>query len=395
MIPRKPETIAWIVLSLSFAACVALAIAVPATVRWYMATSTDTQEATLEIIGGTVLVQDTTSRAWIGASNKMKIREGDGIRTDDVSRAMVTLFDGSPIVLYPKTEVSVVRSQVNKFDPKTNYITLRVQRGYLRVAVAPQLHAAQAFVVVTPHGTATLLKDGSYSVEVTDAGSHIAVREGEAKVAAAGGEVGLRNGQRTLIEPGKWPSMPQRAARELVANGDFRQGLAGWREFGNLEVPSDVPAAVYISETEGQSAVHLLRQASRNSHAEAGVIQIVNRDVSDLVSLKLSLDVHLANQSLSGGGFRGSEYPAMVQIRYRDVNGNEQLWVRGFYYQNRDNYPVLTGEQVLKDSWYPYEREIVGPAGISPRPLYIISVQVSASGWDFDSMVRAISLLGE
>ena len=85
----------------------------------------------------------------------------------------------------------------------------------------------------------------------------------------------------------------------------------------------------------------------------------------------------------------------MVQVRYRDVNGNEQLWVRGFYYQNRDNYPVLNGEQVLQNSWYPYEREIVGPAGISPKPFYIISVQISASGWDFDSLVRAVSLVGE
>ena len=224
MIPRKPETLAWIVLWASFVACIALAIAVPVTGRWYMATATDSQEATLEIIGGTVLVQDTNTRTWIGASNKMRVREGDGIRTDDVSRAMVTLFDGSPIVLYPRTEVFIVRSQVNKFEPKTNFVTLRVQRGYLRVAVAPQLKAAQAFVVQTPHGTATLVKDGSYSVEVTDAGSHIAVREGEAKVAAAGGEVGLRSGQRTLVEPGKRPSMPQRAARELVANGDFPAG---------------------------------------------------------------------------------------------------------------------------------------------------------------------------
>jgi hypothetical protein len=308
---------------------------------------------------------------------------------------MVTLFDGSPIVLYPKTEVFVVRSQVNKFEPKTNFITLLVQRGYLRVAVAPQLKASQAFAVQTPHGLATLLKDGSYSVEVTDAGTHVAVREGEAKVAAAGGEVGLRSGQRTLVEPGKWPSMPQRAARELVANGDFRQGLAGWREASTQEVATDVPGTVTTAEVDGQAAVHLKRAGSRNSHAETAIIQTINRDVSDLVSLKLSLDVQLANQSLSGGGFRGSEYPAMVQIRYRDVNGNEQLWVRGFYYQNRDNYSVLNGEQVLRNSWYPYEKEIVGPAGIGPRPFYIISVQVSASGWDFDSLVRAVSLVGE
>jgi hypothetical protein len=395
MIPRKPETIAWIVLWASLAACVALAIAVPTAGRWYMAHATDGQEATLEIIGGTVLVQDPISGSWIGASNKMRLREGDGIRTDEVSRALVTLFDGSPIFLSPRTEVVIVRSQVSKFEPKTNFVTLRVQRGFVRVAVAPQLKASQYFLIQTPHADGTLLKDGSYSVEVTDTSSQIAVREGEVKVTAAGAEVTLKLGQRTTVLAGKGPSGPEKSTKALVANGDFRQGLAGWKDFNILEVPGDVAATVTAGESDGQGVVHLVRLGSRNSHAENGIVQLINRDVSDFLSLKLSLDVNIANQSLSGGGFRGSEYPAMVQIRYRDVDGNEQLWVRGFYYHNKDNYPTLNGEQVLQDKWYPFERAILGPNGISPRPFYIISVQLSASGWDYDSMVRAVNLVGE
>ncbi len=395
MKPRKPETMAWIVLWASFIACVALTVAVPVAARWYMANATESQEATLEIISGTVLVQDPATRTWIGASNKMKVREGDGIRTDDVSRALVTLFDGSPIVLYPRTEVTIVRSQVSRFEPRTHFITLKVQRGYLRVAVAPQAKAVENFVVQTPHGTVTILKDGSYSVEVSDTGSQISVREGEAQVSAAGGVIDLKRGQRSVVEPGKAPSEALKAARELVANGDFRQGLAGWRESSNLEVKSDVEGQVLATEAEGAGAVRFLRASSRSSHAENAILQTINRDVSDLLSLKLSLDVFLANQSLSGGGFRGSEYPAMVQVRYRDVDGNEQLWVRGFYYQNFSNYSVLNGEQLLRNSWYPFEKEIIGPAGISPRPFYIISVQLSASGWDYDSMLRNVSLVGE
>jgi hypothetical protein len=395
MIPRKPETIAWIVLWASFVACVALAIAVPAAGRWYMANATDGQEATLEIIGGTVLVQDAVSRSWIGASNKMRLREGDGIRTDEVSRALVTLFDGSPIFLSPRTEVVIVRSQVSKFDPKVNFVTLRVQRGYVRVAVAPQPKASQVFLIQTPHANGALLKDGSYSVEVTESSSQIAVREGEAKVFASGAEVSLKLGQRTTILPGKAPSGPEKATKALVANGDFRQGLAGWKEYSILEVPGDVAASVAAEEVDGQGVVHLVRQGSRNTHAENGIVQMINRDVTDFLFLKFSMDVYISNQSLSGGGFRGSEYPAMVQIRYRDVDGNEQIWVRGFYYHNRDNYSTINGEQVLQEKWYPIERAILGPGGITPRPFYIISIQLSSSGWDYDSMIRAVNLVGE
>lgn len=363
-------------------------------VRWYVATATDPQEAVLEIIAGTVLVRDPTAGVWIGATNKMRLREGDSVKTDAVSRAMVTLFDGSPIILFPKTEIAILRSRVSKFEPKTNFIALRVQQGYVRVAVAPQPKATQRFIVETPQAVATLL-NGSYSVEVSEAGSQFAVREGEGSVAAAGTEVLVRQGQRTTVSPGKAPTPPQRARIQLVANGDFREGLAGWQEMNNLEVPDDVEGKILLVNEDAGTAVRFLRLGSRNSHAENGIVQVINRDVSDFLTLKLSLDLRLSYQSLSGGGFRGSEYPVMVKIRYKDVYGNEQLWVRGFYYHNQQNYSVLNGEQVLQNWWYPYEKTLIGPEGIEPRPFHIISILVSASGWDYDSMVRNISLTGE
>ena len=391
---RKPETMAWIVLWASFLLCCVLSVAVPSAVRWYLTSATDSQEATLEIIGGTVLVREPASQNWIGATNKMRLREGVSIRTDDVSRALLTFFDGSPIVLYPRTEITIVRSQVSRFEAKAIFLTFSVQRGNLRVGVAPQLRATQNFAVQTPDAVASF-QAGSYSVEVTDAGSQVAVREGAGTVTAAGGQVNLRGGQRTVVNPGQPPSSPQRAARELVANGDFRQALAGWREIRSLEVSDDVEAKTSIVEEGGQQVVRFERRGSRNSHAEAGIVQIINKDVSDFLTLKLSLDVKLGFQSLSGGGFRGSEYPVMVQVRYKDVEGNEQLLVHGFFYQNVDNYLTTNGEQVLQSSWYPYEKPLLGTGGITPRPFQILSVQVSASGWDLDSMVRGIKLEGE
>jgi len=363
-------------------------------IRWYVATATDPQEAVLEIISGTVLVRDPATGVWIGAANKMRLREGDSIKTDDVSRAMVTFFEGSPVILFPRTEITILRSRVSKFEPKTNHITMRVQQGYVRVAVAPQPKATQRFVVETPQAVATLL-NGSYSVEVNGTGSQFAAREGEGVVVAAGTEVVLRQGQRTTVSPGKAPSPPQRARIQLVANGDFREGLAGWREVNNLEVPDDVEGKTLLVNEDARPAVRFWRLGSRNSHAENGIVQLINRDVSDFLTLKLSLDLRLSYQSLSGGGFRGSEYPVMVKIRYKDVYGNEQLWVRGFYYHNQQNYSVLNGEQVLQNWWYPYEKTLIGPDGIEPRPFHIISIQVSASGWDYDSMVRSVSLTGE
>jgi hypothetical protein len=150
-----------------------------------------------------------------------------------------------------------------------------------------------------------------------------------------------------------------------------------------------------LVEDEGRRAVRFLRTGGEYNHCETIIEQALNRDLPDpLTTLKLRATIKLVNQSLSGGGYLSSEYPLMIRIRYRDVYQSETEWVRGFYYQNRDNNPTMYGQEIAQNQWYFYESEnLLDILPITPRR--IVWLRVSASGWSYDSLLSEISLIVE
>jgi hypothetical protein len=128
-------------------------------------------------------------------------------------------------------------------------------------------------------------------------------------------------------------------------------------------------------------AVRFFRTGSEGNHCETVIRQDLNEEISDLAtSTRLYLRVRLVDQSLSGGGYLSSEYPLMIRLEYEDVYGSASHWTHGLYYQNRD--------------WYDYESDNLLET-IYPRPARLQSLQVYASGWDYESMVTDISLVVE
>lgn len=155
----------------------------------------------------------------------------------------------------------------------------------------------------------------------------------------------------------------------------------------------DVIGETTTALDEGRPVVHFSRRGSKGTHCESYIYQEINKDVSDLSTLKLSVRLKLLHQSLSGGGYMGSEYPVLIYIRYRAQEG-EAAKVYGFYYQNESNNRTDNGIVVPPNQW----QEWIAPdnlMALTPRPLQILSLQVSASGWDYESLVSQVSLLGE
>ena len=131
------------------------------------------------------------------------------------------------------------------------------------------------------------------------------------------------------------------------------------------------------------------------NHCETGIRQKIDKDISDSASLKLQLDVRLIYQSLSGGGFQGSEYPIMVRLDYKDPWGNDQFWVHGFYYQNEDNNPTQYGEQIPRYVWYPYETGNLLEILADTRPTRIKQIHIYASGHEYQSMISEVGVTVE
>jgi hypothetical protein len=392
---RNPERIAWIVLLSSFAIFCAVAVSIPLSIHWYLTTATDSQAATLEVISGTVLLEGGANRVPIGVTGtRGTIIEGSLIRTDSSSRAIITLFDHSTVTIFPDTQVALVEMRSPRFDwnPSGNVFVLQHITGRIRLGVARPLSKPSQFEVRSPHG-AIQMGEGSYSIRVANDRTEIAVRNGQAVVQGSGESVSLKQGQRTIVSMGQPPAKAMSAARNLIFNGDFQEPLShGWQIW--LDQGGDggtIDGKVDVVTLSDRNAIHIIRTGSGGNSAITGIVQKINEDVSDALSLALRFDVHLINQSLSGGGYQSSEYPLLVRLKYRDAYGSEAEWVRGFYYQNDANNPTQNGEQIPHDVWNPKEYDDL--LELDHKPFYITSIEIYASGWDYDSMVSAVELI--
>lgn len=379
----------------AFCFFVLLAIGVPYAIQRYYREATTAQVGTLEVVTGTVRLSRLAGSPDVAASDGDHILEGYVIKTDDNSRALITLFEGSTIYVFESSEFSISRLRRSRFHKGRTLITLQEPQGRLRVGVALPVAAEAEFVVQTPHGRISL-HDGSYAIEVSQQGSTISVRNGLAEVFGLGAAVAVQRGQRSSMLEGQAPTLPGPAARDLLQNGDFRQGELGWTVKTDVEAGKrdDVfGRSEWASGPEGPY-VRFVRLGSKNSHGENGLFQAINRDVSDFVSLKLSIDFRLLHHSLSGGGYLGTEYPVMVHLIYRDAAGTQVSWVKGFYSHNLADYPTTYGEQMPSDLWIPYEKDLLDLNGY-PKPFRLLSIDISASGWDYESLVRSVSILAE
>jgi hypothetical protein len=409
---QSRERLAWLILIGAFAIFVVLAITTPLAVRWYLWRATVAQRATIEVNSGTIPVVQSEGAAPIAVaegSARDDIQEGAKIRTDSSSQAFLTLFDHSTVVVFPGTELRLRRMRTPRFSFSDHplEIVLEVTQGRVRVGVAPEVDRPARTLVITPHGRATL-KEGSYAVEVTKDETQFAVRTGEALVQATGGVKGilLNQSERAVLYADRSPEGPLPAARNLVSNSDFLNDAAlakpigegtlaeGWRVYNDQGGDGgNVDGTATVIPAGDRNAVRFYRTNSLNNHGETGIIQQVNKDVSDYLSIKLRLDIKLVYQSLSGGGDQSSEYPVIVRINYKDVYGNDNHWTHGFYYQNVDRKPTQNGQRIPRNVWYSFEEPNLKEKLVNPRT--ITSIQVYASGWDYESLVSEIGIIAE
>lgn len=404
----NPERTAWTVLLAAFATFCLLVSGIPLGIRAYLRNARTEEGASMQVIAGTVLVQQRDAAAPIGvtsSSSGWELSQGDQVITDGTSWATIDLFDRSNIILYGDTQATLARSTAPRFraSKHPNEIVLSLTGGLMRVGVALPADRATDLLVLTPH-TEIVLEEGSYRIQVTNEGTRLTVVRGEALAGRAGAQVAVPQGTRTQIGLTGIPTEPGPAELNLVENGDFQQPLSS--EWTTGTVPTDPSIAlgkVEIVDHGGRSTAHFVRRApDEGNHTEVSMEQGLNLDVRDFTRLVLSFDVLLAYQSLSGGGQVSSEFPIQVLVKYKDRWGNSNFWTRGFYYQNRDNYRILPdawgqpiGEQVPEGVWYPYESanllELLGDSG----PAYLTAIKIYASGWNYESYISEVRLIAE
>ncbi len=412
---KNPERLAWLVLWGAFTVCILLTITLPLGARHFLLYAEEARTSTLEAISltpgkcGTVSFTppNATQPSAVTCDNPTSFPEGSLITTDSVSRAFVTFYEGSTAQVKEGSRLTVeeMRQPRFKWSELPNTIQINQERGLVRYGVArAAAHSGNPdgrvmhLEVDTPDFDVAL-GEGSYSVEVTDSGSQVIVWEGLATIHAREGtrEVTVSEGQRIQAAKGQPLPEPVPAAQNLVRDGNFSFGedKSSWDLFTQAgSEGSSANGTITVTSIDERRALRILRADSGSKSADTGVIQQIDRDVSDFRSLNFFAFVRLHNQSLSGGGYLGTEYPLILYMKYRDINGNEHDYVHGFYYQNTEENSTKNGEPVPRDQWIPFETSNLLEM-LKPQPFRILYIKIYASGWDYESYVSGVRLTVE
>lgn len=424
---KNIERTAWAILIISFLTFSALAIGIPLSVRAYLYNTVTNHTTNLTSLRGTVLAKlaDESIPIPLTHGTTDDIPELAIITTDETSQAVLTFFDGSVVTLYNNTTLILHHAREPRFgiSPKPADIGLEVVRGRIRSTVATTT-GQRNFWIRTPHASATF-SDGSFAVEANNVQSSITSRTGLATVTANDKSVELSDGHLTTILVGESPINPIAAEQNLVVNGNFSENqFDGW--LPQVYVPADtltgddkaillkteatlskvdpvnaVTSTLAIDNVAGQVVLRFHSNGSDNVHTEASVEQFIDKDVQDFKSLRINAQIRIDHQSLPGGGQLGTEFPVMIQLKYRDIEGNDRTWYRGFYYEPAPSNYILhneidnNNEGVVQFLWYPYESENLLDRSDAGKPAYIKSIRIYASGWIYDGMVTDIKLLAE
>jgi hypothetical protein len=405
---KNPERIAWSVLLVSSTLCALLAVGGPLGARAAIRAATTQQDVTLEVQHGILGVTIgglgeaiAVDRTRDDIPDRTIIGTGDGqgrlvVRTPDEDSEVVAW-----IQLYDNTEVVLGRARSPMFDVSDlpHQILLEVADGRVLVRVINEASRPSTAEVRTPHGVATM-SEGSYEVVVDDVDTEVTVRQGWAEVSSR--VVG--EGQRVVIDNDLIAEVLP-AVENLLLNGDFSQGLAGWATQVERQDEQQPLPEIGVETIEGLQAVSL-RRTGENA-AAAGITQVIDEYVGGRQEfLELRIDLMIESHSLPVCGSLGTECPVMVRVEYVDGSGGQRQWQQGFY--TLPNPPGMDNPTVCTTCSEPFEH-IQVPANTwhsflsgnlmlllsqdGRPPINIKAITIYASGHAFEALVTGVELL--
>lgn len=414
---NNPERLAWTVLLLSFFACVCLAIGTPLSIRYYVLHARVPQSVTLEVQQGPLRAMLSGRGVFVSIPEaRSDIRERTIVATDSTLGRLVlrTPRADGPILatvqLYEHTEVilSTARSPRYPASRLPHQITLNLKAGLVRIRVFDEGNRPTIVTVQTPHGFATLLA-GNYAIKVSGTQTDVTAYAGQADLSKGEWAARLQS-----AEQPEYATMdkeriigPVLLTSNLIANGDFAAPLEGiWNVYNRVDNPDESEGNAQTALIEGVLATVFTRRGA--NHAETGITQTLNADISGFRSLHLHILLRVEEQDVPVCGSLGSECPVMVRLEYVDANGSDNQWLQGFYALSDPNIPgnptvcvtCSTRREHIRvpwNGWYAYLSSNLIPEfsqnGQGPR--LIKSIAVYSSGHTYRAAVAEVELIGQ
>ncbi len=417
MLLKKPATIAWMVLLLSFIACLGLAIGTPLLVRWYLGNATYPLQVIIQPRGGIVGIQEKGRGDVALLSDMREVPRQSRIVLSSADAEAFLLFylpmrPDTPVgtlQLYGETDLTFLSARTPRFTthselPHQLVLQVDVSRE-LRVNLGGDADRTSDLQLQTPHG-AVQLEDGSYTLAVDQDRTEIIVRQGRARIPdpADGALLSLVSSQRVELTDAGLGEIHIGGQRNILRNGDFVQSLdPHWTAY------------VLAKERPDQSDGVVLRPPDRDvvtfdrtgvGHIELGITQRLNQDVRGVTALYVTALLKVDQQSVPVCGANGTECPVMLRVTFLDTQGGFHEWLQGFYYLSgsySNTCPISICEsqpqhiQIPQSAWFAYTSpDLIGlmrERNLTPATL--LSVDVYASGHTFTSEVDDVALLVE
>jgi hypothetical protein len=354
---------------------------------------------------GIVLYQGPRDSLPVSVTEGTDLEEGGTIEIPTSSDATIRLrVDNSVVRLRSNTQVRLSNMRVGRFNRDLTQVRLDMLRGAASYQISGELPGGREVEVKTPNtpGNDDNLKltKGDYLVWLQPSGTRLIAYSGQARAEVDGRVVRLRDNTWALIGPVRSSARQvfDHLPEHLVKNRDFAKGLGeAWStidigEKGRPDVGGQRKLEDVVINGQPYRSLRITRDTAKDTHNETGLRQEVNREVWAYRGLTLTAWIRVISASLDGGGYAGSEYPIILRINYVAENGGAYTWSHGFYVQNESGRPTDIGEQIPANEWFRFALDM---SKLKDRPAYITSVDVFASGHDFDAQVAGIDLAAE
>jgi hypothetical protein len=403
----NPERVAWVVMLFSLFACVSLAVLTPLAVRQHVLYAEENQNVALEVQRPPLRVTlSGRGQTEAATEDRDELPPRSIVATDSTAGRLVMHAprEDETVVataqLYDNTEVVLVSAKSPRYSSSRlpHYVTLQVNTGRVRISVSSGTWRPAVTEVRTAQGV-ILLTEGSYEVKVNGGTSEVTVRDGHAELSHKSGESAqLDTAQRATFEANGILS-PLPAARNLVANGDFKVPLAdSWSTYLEVTDPEQPSGRLEIVSEQGREAVDFERVGT--NHAEVGIRQDIDYDVRDFTSLEVHLAVRIINQNIAGYGgcgYLSSECPIIVVMDYKDIYGTDRQWRRGFYTgEPHPDWPLYPWtEQLSRGTWQTYDSANLMEELSGFPPAVVKRLTLYASGHSFHARAMEIELLAQ
>lgn len=402
---------------------------------WYRGHATEKRAVRIEVVqGDRAYVRPAYQRNWSAVPARggagtasLELQEGDAFQTGSGTQALLTFWDNSRVQVFENTELQMTELRTTRYISQASAVSMQQLRGISRVALAPGDYRRARFQVEAGDAT-VLMKEGDgitggvFVVQVLpgeiggDLGA-VSVRAlvrrgvGAVRVTGQAGELRLGANEQTVVPPGGPARAPTAARRDFVANSQFAPLGASGCDLSNQFAPwrpSCTPGQlegtfgrlITVAETiDGQpvTALEIARSASSTDSANTGVRQPLDVSVGDQPSLSLTADIKIEDQTLSGGGQSGTEFPMIVRINYYDASGGYNTRIWAFYIVPAAdgrlpfNASLVEARPVTADEWVPLRFDL---RGLVPQPVRLDSIEIYASGQGYRARITNVAIVG-